>query len=427
MADAVPRREARRTRVLFLVALALTTFQAFVLVVERRVPAGSESAVDFPWSYLDAFLHNLLLLLGAWLLGTRHFRSPATLFLVSVAAAGSSHATDRAFSTLPLMLYFLHEFLDAGSRRALLLAGVLAALQPTLVPAAAALYWIGSALLFGYPLRQRLSDVSWGLRDTAGAVAIVGLGVFVAVTLPVAGGPSGLRNPLGFLDLLVGLSPRLDAAVFCGYLTIAFAAVALIHLGARMTLRVLAMLLGSLLLLSLLSPPSTQGLARLAIVFLAGVGFDRRTARGASPVAVGLLLNAAVLALLSFLAALSLDVMTPTLNVLTLGVPADRVWPLPRQSLSFQELTGMSALMSGLAAGSLLLCASGGRRAPIALALILLIHPLDVHGSTFRSTWLKSVPAVERPALVRPATWISLFVAGWAVGVAGRRVWRGPR
>lgn len=478
--------DARRARALFLVLLALTAFQFVILIADRRLPLGHETGSLYrlqlsfasgreaqsgwawfeqgtllqnalllvapslqegsflPFFHLGMFLEELLLLLGVWLLGSKLFRSPQARFVVAAAALGSCLWIDHAavnllaFSALPLVLYLLHEFLEAKSRGALFLAAMLTVLQTMgrppafalLVPAAAALYWIGRAVLEGYPLRERLRSAGWSGKDAVvlGAPALVAVLILATafersssrdgLTAGSLLAMAGLRNPLEYLDALLGLSPSLEATVFCGYFTLAFAILALIQAGLKKAFRLAGVVAGGLLALALLAlltaallpipfpsrtPTPGVALVRLVVIFLAGVGFERirPDPTAARPAARVLLLGAGAIALLTLLASMAVDVVSPTVRMLTIGLPPKAVSPLVSQPVLFQELAGMSALMSGVAGGLLLLWSSGGRRAPLALALILFLHPLDVFGWKFRTTWMKSAPTLEAPPAPR--------------------------
>lgn len=487
MPDSLPR-EARRARVLFFVVLALTAFQYVFLIADRRLPLGHETGSLYrlqhsfasgaaqsgsiplwmpyvnggtasgwawfeqgtlfqklvllaapafagrsfiPLFHLGMFLEELLLLAGVWLLAGKFVRTAAARFIVAVAALGSSLWIDHAavnllaFSSLPLVLYLLHEAFETKSRATLFLAALLMVLQTMgrppafafLLPGAIALYGVGAAVLFGVPVWERLREFPWGPKDAAAylLLLLVVLAMVVGAYGETDGGgapmsllaASGLRNPLEYLDGLLGLSPSLDATVFCGYFTLAFALLAMIHAGAKASARFAAFLLASLLTLGLLtvlsaallpipspSRPPAPGmpLVRLVLIFLAGVGFERLRERAvaAGRVAGGLLLAAAALCGLTLAATMSVDVAGPVSRILTLRLPEAAVSPFVSQSVLFQELAGMSALMAGLAGGALLLWSSGGRRAPFAIALVLLLHPLDVFSWKFRTTWMKT-------------------------------------
>ncbi len=497
--------EARRSRTLFWVVLGLTAFQYVFLIADRRLPLGHETGTLYgvrfyfmtcaaqsgtvplwmpfatqgtpsnwawfeqgglfqnalllaaplfrgrsflPLFHLGMFVEELLFLVGVWLLASRHFRSPYTVFFVAVAALGSclwiDHAAQNlgAIAALPLLLHLLHEFLEKKSRRCLFLIGSLAILQalgkpPALalfIPAAAALYWVGYAVLFKFPLRDRLREISWRRKDLGVGAALLGIALMVGVgafagtgELVYAPGPratfrglldgAGLGNPLQYLDLGMGLAPSLDATVYCGYFTLAFALLALADAGLRRSVQLLGFLAGSLLALSLLtlllgvllpipfpSRPPVPGvpLVRLFVIFLAGFGFqgmvERRKEESPRTRSAGLLLltGAAGLFGLSAVAVLfSSSAGSPVLaeetsRMLTLGAVPDTVSPLPRNLALFSDLTGMSALMAGLAGGILMLWGSGFRRVPMALGLVLLVHPLDAFSWKFRMAWLKT-------------------------------------
>ncbi|HLF95263.1 MAG TPA: hypothetical protein VJB14_17485 [Planctomycetota bacterium] len=497
--------EARRSRTLFWIVLGLTLFQYVFLIADRRLPLGHETGTLYgiryyfmtcaaqsgtpplwmpfatqgtpsnwawfeqgglfqnavllaaplfrgrsflPLFHLGMLVEELLFLVGVWLLASRHFRSPYTVFFVAVAGLGSclwiDHAAQNlgAIAALPLLLHLLHEFLEKKSRRCLFLAGSLAILQalgkpPALalfIPAAAALYGIGYAVLFKFPLRDRLREVSWGRRDLSVGAALLGIALMVGVgafagtgELVYAPGArwtirglldgAGLGNPLQYLDLGMGLAPSLDATVYCGYFTLAFALLALAGAGLRRSVRLLGFLAGSLIALSLLtlllavllpipfpSRPPVPGvpLVRLFVIFLAGFGVqgmvERRQETSPRTRSAGVLLTAGAAGLfgLSAIAVLfSSSAGSPALaeqtrRLMTLGGPPESVSPLPLKLALFSDLTGMSALMAGLAGGILLLWSSGFRRAPLALGLALLVHPLDVFSWKFRMTWLKT-------------------------------------
>jgi len=497
--------EARRSRTLFWIVLALTAFQYVFLIADRRLPLGHETGTLYgirfyfmtcaaqsgtpplwmpfatqgtpsnwawfeqgglfqnglllaaplfrgrgflPLFHLGMFVEELLFLVGVWLLASRHFRSPVTVFFVSVAALGSclwiDHAAQNlgAIAALPLLLHLLHEFLEKKSRRCLFLAGSLAILQalgkpPALalfIPAAAALYGVGYAVLFKFPLRDRLREISWGRKDLGVGASLLGIALMVGVgafagtgELVYAPGErwtfralldgAGLGNPLQYFDLLLGLAPSLDATVYCGYFTLAFALVALGGAGLRNSVRLLGFLAGSLIALSLLtlllgvllpipfpSRPPVPGvpLVRLFVIFLAGFGFqamvDKRQETSPRVRSTGLLLaaGAACLVVLSGIATLfaasgnNHDLAEGICRMMTLQAPANTLSPLPGRTEVFAGFAGTSALMSGLTGGILLLGSGGSRRFSFALGLALFAHPVDVFGWKFRMSWLKT-------------------------------------
>jgi hypothetical protein len=409
------------------------------LLLQNAILAAVPVLRGFPFIALfhgGLFLEELLFLVGVWLLGSKYYRSPFSQYVAAVAALGSCLWMDHAaanflvFSALPLLLYFLHEVLETGARAPLLMAGLLMILQipgrppefALLVPAAAVLYGLGASLVFGYPLRNRLRALSWNRRMTAGTVALLVPGIVVAAGLLAAAEPpghapgeafsprdllvtAGIGSPLALLDAGLGFCPSLDVTFFCGYVTLALAAGALGSCGFRTSLRLLGFLLLSLLILALLPPlgglllssagrplPVGVPLMRLVVVFLAGAGCDRMIESRSVPrlPARTLLLLSGALAVLVVFNPLEEGVIRRATALLTLGTPAVAVSPLLGRADLFKTLAGSAALMSGLAGGALLLRSSGWRRAPLALALILVLHPLDVFGWKFRMTWLKS-------------------------------------
>lgn len=499
----------RTSRRLFLVVLGLCAFQSLVLVADRRVPLGHETGRlfwlqhafangDVPepaggaaWVeqgtllqnallpilpafrsvpfvalfHLGMFLEELLLLVGVWLLGSKYYRSSYGRYVASVAALGSCLWIDNAavnllaFSGLPLILFFLHEFLESRARLPLLMAGLLTILQipgrppafALLIPAAAALYWGGAVMLFQYPLRDRLRGCSWSRRDASGAallllaaLAILG-GALTSAQAPVRASSapgstfhaavtaSGARNPVEYLDMVLGFSPGLDATCYSGIFTLAFAGLALGSLGRHRSLRLIGYFLGAAAVLALLPQvlaallpiptrpvPLGMTLLRFVVIFLSGAGAERMLElRALAPglprsAAKILLLVGGTLAVVFVFNPYDDELIRRTAAALTLGRTPDSTSPLLAQEDAFRNLAGAAALTSGLAGGTLLLWSSGWRRAPLALALILILHPLDLFGWKFRMTWMKSCslsPAqasaqalVGMPALPFPGT-----------------------
>jgi len=88
-----------------------------------------------PFYHLGMFVKELILLVGSWLLARRFFSSPLTCFFVAMSAVGcviwlgSPHYNLHIHYSLPLILYFLHQFLDTAKWRYLFLAGNYLGLQ----------------------------------------------------------------------------------------------------------------------------------------------------------------------------------------------------------------------------------------------------------------------------------------------------------
>jgi hypothetical protein len=301
---------------LFLAVLAISALYALFLVAGRRVPTndalfepGGIFLLHVPFraaSILGMMLEELLLLVGVWRLATRYFPSPKTRFFVSVAALGSSLWVDpaapnlRLLAALPLLVALLHDALETPSWRPLAMAGSLVVLQAAgkapalavLAPAAALIYFSAAAVLYRYPLIARLRERAWGIREGAGAAVVIVL-VLAVARLTGTSSPDSLR--LGRLpDLFLGISPSPEIAAFCGFLTLAFAALALPLVGKR-----LGLILAALAAMVTAWSPALP-LLRLFVILLSGFGFqgmiDGRL-RGGSVRAAALMLALLSLAL----------------------------------------------------------------------------------------------------------------------------------
>jgi len=393
-----------------------------------------------PLFHLGLFAQELVLLVGCWRLARRLFSSPYAAFFVSVAALGSAFGLSHSGSNLqslcalPLILSLLHDALDEGSRRTLFLAGLLAALAGPAAPIAALLYFVGRAFVRGEPLRDLLKNLRWKKSDPLLILGLVAswLAVFIAGGLRTAADSSrpegrdlfvyaGLANPLRYLDFLAGATPSLDWSVYCGALTLAFAIVALMTTPRAQALKLIAALPAGLLILgaalflffSLVpsgrpdpTAPFGTPLLRLFVVFLAGAGFQRMLtdARPEALLAGGrwLLIGCLLLSLASWSAAMRPDRFRESLTMLVAGEPAGSTASAVLQPRPFpdrggsslpSDLLGASALTAGLAGALLILWGSRSRVGPLALTLILFLHPLDVFSWKFRMSWLETFAA----------------------------------
>jgi len=410
--------EDRRARILLPILLAFVLAHAAILIPGRR---------PLHWGMLAL---DLVLLAGTWMLSASLFRSAFVWFFVSAAALGSTLWMDpaaRCFSALPLVLALARRFLETGARKWAVAAGLLGVLpmpgQPPavalLLPVAAALCWAGAAILWEDPLRAKWRDLRWTRTDALLPAAIVLAGAANALARwpdpgDSAGMPaldawlvaSGFRNPFQVLDVALGISPNLDATVFCGMFTAAFALVGLAVAGRRRSLLFLGFLAVSLALLGLVGlvftsrPPGIGvGLLRFVVIALAGFGFERCLERGVSGCAgmsgAGsfLLVVGAISTGLSLLSRHVGSIPMMFKNLLSSGATVDPLWIPP----SFAEFLGTSALMAGAAGAILRLWSIGGRRAPLALAMLLVLHPLDTFGWRFRHTWTRSTVMTTAP------------------------------
>jgi hypothetical protein len=405
--------------------------------------AGSAAAnANFlPLFHLGIFFDELLLLLGCWLLSRRFFPSPETAFFVSIAAVGSAFGMDhavanlRSIAALPLLLYLLHGFLDDGSRVKLFLAANLAVLPMAGSPAGTGLaaplvsilYFAGRAFVLQEPIAARLKAIAWKRSDGLLGLAIAGAGLPVAIAsfwegsrtaaslrlqdLPVI---AGLSNPLKYLDVLAGATPSLDWSMYCGALTLAFAVAAILRTPRGTLVRLAVaipcalMIVAAVLVLFRPDPAPAVGLplVRLLLVFVAGAGFQRLLSQP-EPEALrragGILMaGSLLLALASWAAAVKPDAMRDLLRTMVTDEPDASTSSAALQPWLFRnrgaasipsELLGASALTAALGGALVLLRGSRPRVAPLALLLLLVLHPLDVFGWKFRMSWLETFSA----------------------------------
>lgn len=402
--------------------------QAGILQSALLLAAPAVAGSSFlPIFHLGLFVEELLLLVGCWLLARRHFASPYTAFFVSVAALGSSFGLDNlalnvhSIYALPLILALVHDFLDSGSRAKLLLAGNLAAVQALGSPPGMGLAAPLVAAMYFIVLRPPLRAVAGRKSDAWVILAIAASWLPSIVTGwgPSAAGSSprdilvyaGLANPLRYLDFFIGATPSLDWSLYCGFLTMGFATVAILTGPRAAVIRALVALpLGLLLLgtaLSLVSqgPAAPVGtpFVRLFVVFLAGVGVQRMldAAESAPLLKSGRLLGvvALVLTIASLNASLNSSLLIILLQLVSgepsaaTSSPALEPWTVRVGSSLLPDLLGASALCAFLAAMLLLAWGSGRRAAPLAVTLILVLHPLDLFSWKFRMSWLETYRA----------------------------------
>jgi hypothetical protein len=360
-----PSDGPRRERALFAAALAL------VLGFRAVTPWGRS---------VEAVADDLLVLVGSWLLARTWFASPASAFFVSVAAAA---ADAPAVAPLPLAVWLLHRGLGAGSGLPLFFGVVLAGSRG---PAGwvAALVLPAIAAAGAYPLGERLRAIP---AHRLGLAIALGGGI-AAILLEVQGPPRALAfgPPEGLLNVFLGLSANPRAPLFAGSFTAALSMAAVAGLGRRAVFSTFVAILLSLGILALAG--AGPGPLRLLVVFLAGLGLDRlisggepRAARlaGVSTAAAAFLTGA-----LSIAAETSLPATDPFLQACS---GRDLPWTA--------EILAVTACWGAAAGGILLLRAGVPRAAPLALALLLVLHPLDVLGWKFRSSWLRRPPAEE--------------------------------
>src|SRR5579862_4821859 len=224
-------------------------FETSGLVLSPLMLAGPALVgADFQICFhLGVLAEELVLLIGCWMLSRRFFRSPLAAFFTTASALGSAFWLDEmslnlhAIFALPLLLELLHRHFDDGSRKAMLLAANLAAVQALggplpaglVTPISAAIYFAARTVLQKEPWTRKLA---WGplLMGASALLPVLvtaswGAGALVGASELVRPGPgdaivySGLGNPLRYLDLFLGAGPSLDWSIYCGALTVGLA------------------------------------------------------------------------------------------------------------------------------------------------------------------------------------------------------------
>ncbi len=216
-----------------------------------------------PLFYTGIFLDELLLLIGVWLLGRRFFASPFTIFFVSLSVMGSCiwmlqpWWNFHLYYAIPLILYFIHTFIDSGKWRYFFLAGNLLFMQclgnlPYYLPFTSLvvfLYFLFYFLFNYQDTLQRIKSIQFGIPFISSTLVIIFL--FVALYIAMSFGTdqivnSTLRNPDGslildvfltyggnfnwwsWLEIFSRLSPCLDYTLYMGIMCIPFILLGLI-------------------------------------------------------------------------------------------------------------------------------------------------------------------------------------------------------
>jgi hypothetical protein len=297
-----------------------------ILLLFGGVPAGSNF---LPWFYVGMYLDEVILLVGVWSLGRRYYSSSLTRFFVGAAILGSTFwASQHDFNlktiyALPLILSLLHDAVEHGRRRSLLLAGGLGALQlagtaaylSVFVLLVVVAYFVSHAFLHRTLWKTWLKRLRFRLADPA--IVAVCAAIAAAIYVSLSGGASALRqfrpgrNPDGsvtldafltfatnlkptrYLDFFLGISPSMDYTLYCGVATLAFAAAALIARPGKPVLHLLICLLLVLLFttgyLSVVGAVAYEGvppmryfryvgmmspLVKIFVILISGYGFD---------------------------------------------------------------------------------------------------------------------------------------------------------
>lgn len=374
--------------------LLLTALQPFSTPM-RSIPF-------LPLFQASMFVDELVFLVGVWLLSKRFFRNPVTTFFVTVAAAGSTLWTDHvqanlfAFHAVPLVLHGVLEFVDTGARRSLFLAALLLFLQGTLSSILAVLLCLGSAAAMN-PARLAAFRGAGGRgrADLLWLLAVAAVSGFAFVSAPPP--PVPASPPGAWLDLLIGASLSPNATVFCGFFTVGFAYHAVVRGEPRRMLRAAALGAASIAVLGIAGTP--YPFVRLFVVALGGVGLERflEDRRGGAATAARMLVLALVLGVLTGASLVDPPTFEDVAGRL-LGAPPGRTEAVfPRDARDLPELFGFAAMGAGAAAAVLGLLGAGGRARPLALALLLLLHPIDVYSWKSRNQWYRTRSVAEEP------------------------------
>jgi hypothetical protein len=387
-------------------------------------------------SYLGLLADELLFLLGVWGLARSLFQDPRAAFVVVAAAAGSGLWVDhvwsnfKSFAALPLLLHLARAYRSSGSPFLLTVALNLCGVQALGQPPGRALLCPVAALciMVAFPRVLDPHGPRTVSRARIAAAAAAGVAIWIPVALTGLAGlgeaaprtrPSFVMSVLGFfggdnpaslLDVGLGVAPVPDFTLYCGFFTLGFAALGLARLGPRASLRGIGAAGTVVLLTGVVAAagdrlwPSVHGsrgavagapLLRLFVAFLAGIGVEgllRRegfTGRALPRVAASLLLIGASLLLTSIKLRYVMDLEAAAARFFVPRAPAGTVSAVFRDLGTTRELFDVSGFWSILA-GVLLLAARSRRTAPLALALILCLHPADVFGWKFRMTWIRT-------------------------------------
>lgn len=408
-----------------------------------------------PLFYLGIFLDELLLLTGVWLLGKRFFASPLTVFFVSLSILGSCiwvlqpWWNFHLYYAIPLILYFIHTFLDTGKWRYYFLAGNLLFIQclgnlPYFLPVTSLvifLYFLFYFLLNVEDTRQKIKDLRFGwafiISTTLIIILFLALQAVMTIGLDQVVNYNALRNTDGtttldgflnygriftwkvWLEMILGISPFLDYTLYMGILCVPFVLLGFICVN-RKNLHFLLTMIVLLLFamgtfvsvvfyyvwpmmkyfrhLALVSP-----IIKVLLCFLAGFGFDAvffNKSRWQNPLMVKTLLISSSVFMLGislFLWRLSHNYAFG-IHLLKNMAPAGRE-TLPFFTIIFNEeifnaLLGHTTFFA-LTAFILLAVVSLVRQKKyfiLTAALLSLLHCADIYGFKISEIKLKTTP-----------------------------------
>ncbi len=235
--------------------------------------------------YAGMFVDEMVLLTGTWLLARRFLSSPFSIFFVAVSVMGSCvWMTQPWFNfhfyyALPLILHFIHAFLETGKWRYFLGAGNLLAIQclgnlPYFLPVTALvifIYFLFYSVFNFSGVTKALKNLRFGWRGAGSLVVVVFSLYLIFVSLRVGvdqiinynygRSANALTNIKGYLsyggnldflnlvELITGISPAFDYTLYFGFLGAVFIFLGFSSLYRRKNLHVL-LTAGIILLLS---------------------------------------------------------------------------------------------------------------------------------------------------------------------------------
>ena len=226
---------------------------------------GLFKAINYlPLFYAGIFFDELLLIVGTWLLARRFFISPFSIFFVTVSIMGSCiwmlqpWFNFHFYYAIPLILYFLHTFLDSGKWRYYLLAGNLFVIQclgnpPYALPVTSLVIFLYFIFYFAFTRNEtwkKIKGMKFGwpfvfstfliILSFAALYSALSNGIDQIAAYNVMRNQEGKTTLEGFLtygghlnwnawlEMIMGVSPFLDYTLYIGILGVPFIIMALI-------------------------------------------------------------------------------------------------------------------------------------------------------------------------------------------------------
>ena len=221
-------------------------------------------SIDFLTLFnIGIFIEELLLLVGVWLLARRFFVSPLTLFFVATTVMGTCVWASQPwwnfhfYYAVPLILHYLHVFLESGKWRYCFLAANLAVLQclgnlPYFLTFISFLIFVYFVLYIAFNFTtvwEQLRRIRWRWPALACGLSIGGLSAALYAALSIGTDEvrlydfgrdldattslegflayGGKLNALQWEELLFGISPSIDQTLYIGLFSLLFGAIGL--------------------------------------------------------------------------------------------------------------------------------------------------------------------------------------------------------